>query len=53
LTEWSELIRGAGFVIRSLSEPRADAMLVATHPKLEDCFRMPYFLVFEIVKPEF
>jgi SAM-dependent methyltransferase len=36
---------------RSLSEPRPDAGLVAVHPELEDCFRMPFFLVFEIMKP--
>jgi SAM-dependent methyltransferase len=53
LTEWSDLIRNAGFVIRSLSEPRPDPGLAALHPKLDDCFRMPFFLVFEIVKPEF
>ena len=51
LGEWGDLIRNAGFLIRSFREPRPDAALVATHPKLEDCFRMPYFLVFEIVKP--
>lgn len=50
LAEWSDLIRNAGFVIRSLREPRPDAGLVATHPKLDDCFRMPYFLVFELGK---
>jgi 2-polyprenyl-3-methyl-5-hydroxy-6-metoxy-1,4-benzoquinol methylase len=51
LTEWSGLIRGAGFVIRSLSEPRPAAELVAVHPELDDCSRMPYFLIFEITRP--
>jgi 2-polyprenyl-3-methyl-5-hydroxy-6-metoxy-1,4-benzoquinol methylase len=51
ITEWSAMIRDAGFLIRSLSEPRPDARAVAAHPDLEDCSRMPYFLVFEIVKP--
>ncbi|MDG3007178.1 class I SAM-dependent methyltransferase [Paludisphaera mucosa] len=49
LAEWSTLIRDAGFVIRSLLEPRPDAALVREHPNLEDCFRMPFFLIFEIV----
>jgi 2-polyprenyl-3-methyl-5-hydroxy-6-metoxy-1,4-benzoquinol methylase len=51
LTEWSGLIRDAGFVIRSLGEPRPDADLVAGHPELDDCARMPFFLIFEVVKP--
>jgi len=50
LSEWSELIRDAGFRIQSLCEPRPDAELVAVHPQLDDCFRMPFFLIFEIVK---
>ncbi|MFO0841527.1 MAG: class I SAM-dependent methyltransferase [Gemmataceae bacterium] len=50
LTQWGTMIRGAGFVIRGLSEPRPDARAVALHPELEDCSRMPYFLVFEVVK---
>src|SRR5262249_30755786 len=41
LTEWSEMIRGAGFVIAGLREPRPDAELVARHPELDDCSRMP------------
>jgi 2-polyprenyl-3-methyl-5-hydroxy-6-metoxy-1,4-benzoquinol methylase len=49
LTEWSGLIRNAGFVIRRLSEPRPDDALVTAHPELDDCFRMPFFLIFEIV----
>jgi hypothetical protein len=37
-------------VIRGLHEPRPDAALVAKHPNLEDCARMPFFLIFEIAK---
>src|SRR5262249_25116142 len=51
LTEWSGLIRDAGLTIRGLHEPRPRAELVAGHPELEDCFRMPYFLIFEAMKP--
>ena len=50
LTEWSGLIGNAGFVIRALAEPRPDAALVAAHPVLDDCFRMPFFLIFDLVK---
>lgn len=46
LTEWSGMISRAGLVIRGLGEPRPDAALVAARPELEDCSRMPYFLVF-------
>ncbi len=51
LTEWSALIRDAGFLLRSLEEPRPDAESVAAHPELDDCSRMPFFLVFELLKP--
>lgn len=50
LTEWSALIRDAGLVIHSLSEPRPDAAALAAEPELEDSARMPYFLVFELRK---
>lgn len=50
LTEWSTLIRDAGFVIQGMREPRPTAALVAEHPQLEDCSRMPFFLIFELVK---
>jgi ubiquinone/menaquinone biosynthesis C-methylase UbiE len=50
LSEWSEMITDAGFLIRGLKEPRPDAALVAVHPQLDDCSRMPYFLIFELVK---
>jgi SAM-dependent methyltransferase len=50
LTEWGGLIRDAGFVIRSLREPRPAPDLVAARPELDDCSRMPFFLIFEAVK---
>jgi hypothetical protein len=48
LAEWGGLVRDAGFVIRGLYEPRPDARLVAERPELEDCYRMPFFLIFEL-----
>jgi hypothetical protein len=52
LTEWSAMVCDAGLAIRGLREPRPSAELVAQHPQLEDCARMPYFLIFEVIKPE-
>jgi ubiquinone/menaquinone biosynthesis C-methylase UbiE len=50
LTEWSGLIRDAGFFIRDLREPRPSAELAAAHRELDDCWRMPFFLIFELMK---
>lgn len=50
LSEWSTLIHQAGFTIRRLTEPRPDAAAVLAHPDLEDCARLPFFLIFELVK---
>ena len=50
LAEWSGLIRTAGLTIRGIAEPRPTAEQVASRPELEDCARMPYFLVFDLVK---
>jgi 2-polyprenyl-3-methyl-5-hydroxy-6-metoxy-1,4-benzoquinol methylase len=51
LSEWCALIRDAGFVLRCLHEPRPDAALVAARPELDDCARMPFFLIFELSRP--
>jgi ubiquinone/menaquinone biosynthesis C-methylase UbiE len=50
LSEWSELIDNAGFMIRRLKEPRPGAELAAAHPELDDCSRMPLFLVIDLIK---
>jgi SAM-dependent methyltransferase len=52
LAEWSGLIRAARLTIRGLCDPRPTAELVASRPELEDCARMPYFLVFDLVKAD-
>jgi 2-polyprenyl-3-methyl-5-hydroxy-6-metoxy-1,4-benzoquinol methylase len=51
LTEWSELIARAGFLMRRLLEPRPTAAQVRQCPQLEDCYRLPYFLIFDLIKP--
>ncbi|MGH7468567.1 MAG: class I SAM-dependent methyltransferase, partial [Longimicrobiales bacterium] len=45
LQQWSELLSEAGFLIRRLLEPRPTVEQVRTNPKLDDCARLPYFLV--------
>ena len=50
LAEWSALIDGAGFLIRRLHEPRPTAEQVARNPDLDDCSRLPYFVIFDLVK---
>jgi hypothetical protein len=52
LSEWSDLITKAGFLIRGLHEPRPTAEQVQRNPGLEDCYRLPYFLVFDVLKLE-
>ncbi len=53
LTEWSALFAQAGFTIRGLHEPRPSAEVLAQQPQLEDCARMPFFLLFDLAKAPF
>ena len=47
LSEWSALIAEAGLAIRAMHEPRPTADQIAREPRLEDCARVPYFLIFD------
>jgi hypothetical protein len=38
-------------VIQNLLEPRPTTTQVVANPQLEDCSRMPYFLIFVLFKP--
>jgi 2-polyprenyl-3-methyl-5-hydroxy-6-metoxy-1,4-benzoquinol methylase len=49
LAEWSARIADAGFLIRCLHEPRPTEEQVRLRPDLEDAYRVPYFLVFDVV----
>ncbi|MDP9372378.1 MAG: class I SAM-dependent methyltransferase [Chloroflexota bacterium] len=49
LAEWSGLIAEAGFLIRRLHEPRPTQEKVAQNPNLDDCYRLPYFIIFDLV----
>ncbi len=51
LSEWAALVVGAGFAIRLVQEPRPTADQVAMNPHLDDCRRMPFFLIFDLWKP--
>ena len=50
LSEITAMIASAGMVIRRIHEPCATVEQVTLNPKLEDCTRVPYFLVFDCVK---
>ena len=50
LGEWAELAAGAGFTIKGLREPRPTPMQIAANPHLDDCGRMPFFLIFDLLK---
>lgn len=53
LSEWSALMEEAGFLIRKIREARPTREQVEGNPDLDDCFRLPYFLIFELVKCPF
>ena len=50
LADWSRMLTDAGFRIEAMLEPRPTAEQVAANPKLEDCARMPYFLIFHCTR---
>lgn len=50
LSEWSEMIAEAGFLIRRIHEPRPTEEQVQQNPHLEDSCRLPIFLIFDLVK---
>jgi 2-polyprenyl-3-methyl-5-hydroxy-6-metoxy-1,4-benzoquinol methylase len=50
IEELSAAIANAGFLVQRIHEPRPTPEQVARIPHLEDCYRLPYTLVFELVK---
>ena len=52
LSEWSELVAEADFLIRRLYEPRPTEEQIARNPHIEDAYRLPGFLIFVVVKPD-
>src|SRR2546422_3322582 len=49
LEEWSTVFAQAGFLIAQLTEPRPTEKQVEQIPDLDDCSRIPYFLIFDLV----
>lgn len=50
LADWVTWALGAGFTLRGLHEPRPTADAVRARPELEDAARVPYVLVFDLVR---
>lgn len=52
LSEWFSLITDGGFVVTSINEPRPTEEQVARLSELDDCRRLPYFLIFQCAKTD-
>ena len=52
LTEWSQVIGEAGFVMSGLNEPRPTQEQIARQPALEHAARLPIFLIFDLIRDE-
>jgi hypothetical protein len=50
LSEWSDLTARAGFLIRRLYEPRPTLEQVERNRRIDDAYRPPLFLIFELVE---
>lgn len=50
LEDWLAWFAAAGFSLRALREPRPSVEAVARHPELEDCARIPYFLLLDFAR---
>lgn len=50
ITEWSDMIAAAGFLIRRLVEPRPTLEQITRNPHIEDTYRLPAFLIWEVAK---
>ena len=50
LSEWSAMVAAAGFYTCRLHEPHPTAEQVQHNPNIEDARRVPYALIFELVK---
>jgi 2-polyprenyl-3-methyl-5-hydroxy-6-metoxy-1,4-benzoquinol methylase len=50
LEEWSAMIASAGLVVDRMFEPQPPPSIVALRPELDDCVRLPYFLIFRLIR---
>ena len=51
LEDWFGWILDVGFHLRAFKEPRPTAEALRARPDLEDAARVPYFLLFDLVRP--
>jgi hypothetical protein len=51
LEDWFGWILDAGFQLRAFKEPRPTDTALRTRPDLEDAARVPYYVVFDLVRP--
>jgi 2-polyprenyl-3-methyl-5-hydroxy-6-metoxy-1,4-benzoquinol methylase len=51
LSDWFRWFLSAGFELVGLEEPVPDERLIARRPEMEDCARLPYFLLLDFLKP--
>jgi hypothetical protein len=49
--DWFGWILDAGFQLRAFKEPRPTDTALRTRPDLEDAARVPYYVVFDLVRP--
>jgi 2-polyprenyl-3-methyl-5-hydroxy-6-metoxy-1,4-benzoquinol methylase len=49
LSEWSAFFFSHNLLVRRMHEPRPTEDQIRLHPKLRDCARVPYFLIFDLV----
>jgi hypothetical protein len=52
LEDWVGWLLDAGFRLRGLREPRPTAAALRAHPGLEDAARVPYYLMFDVIRAE-
>lgn len=50
LEDWVGWILEAGFELRALKEPRPTEEALRKHPDLEDAARVPYYLIFDLLR---
>jgi hypothetical protein len=50
LEDWFAWILQAGFTVRGFHEPRPREDALRHHPDLEDATRVPYYVVFDLVR---
>jgi ubiquinone/menaquinone biosynthesis C-methylase UbiE len=50
LEDWFDWILGAGFQLRAFREPRPTAGAVRERPDLEDAAKVPYYVMFDLVR---